>query len=122
MVNRNRTKHYCRMKLLNYKYFDYDNIFGLMSDRQNSNDVKIKQGSKGTGKKSYRYFKKYFDNPFPYEKIDDNDNYDILIQIGEGNNLENFKAHSDILRKSSNYFDTALSPNWAKKEGIFFYI
>ncbi|PKC68653.1 hypothetical protein RhiirA1_440494 [Rhizophagus irregularis] len=51
---------------------------------------------------------------------DDYDDYDVYIQIGEGNDLEIFKAHSDVLRGRSAYFDTALSPNWAKKEGNVF--
>src|SRR5437867_4284165 len=53
---------------------------------------------------------------------DSNDlnDYDVKIQIGEGPNLEDFKAHSDILRVGSTYFDAALSSNWAKKEGDVF--
>src|SRR5207249_2363150 len=47
----------------------------------------------------------------------DADDYDVNIQIGEGFNSENFKAHSAILRIRSAYFNAALSFNWAKKEG-----
>lgn len=49
-----------------------------------------------------------------YEKAD---NYDVKIQVGEDSNLEIFKAHSIILIARSNYFRTAFSNNWAKKEG-----
>ncbi|RIA96150.1 hypothetical protein C1645_872223 [Glomus cerebriforme] len=47
----------------------------------------------------------------------DADDYDVNIQAGEGSNLENFKAHSNILQVRSTYFNAALSFNWAKKEG-----
>src|SRR6266498_4138070 len=50
----------------------------------------------------------------------DSNNYDVNIQIGEGSNTEEFKAHSNILRVRTTYFDTALSSNWAKKEGNIF--
>ncbi|PKY23224.1 hypothetical protein RhiirB3_526350 [Rhizophagus irregularis] len=49
-----------------------------------------------------------------YDKAD---NYDVKIQVGEDSNLEIFKAHSIILIARSNYFRTAFSNNWAKKEG-----
>jgi len=51
--------------------------------------------------------------------INSND-YDVNVQIGEGFNIEEFKAHSNILRVRSKYFETALSSNWAKKEGNVF--
>ncbi|GBB97245.1 hypothetical protein RclHR1_02950004 [Rhizophagus clarus] len=47
-------------------------------------------------------------------------NYDVNIQVGEGSNSENFKAHSIILQIRSTYFNSALSSNWAKKEGNIF--
>src|SRR5947207_95263 len=43
--------------------------------------------------------------------------YDVIIQVGEGSNSEVFKAHSNILRIRSTYFNAALSSNWVKKEG-----
>ncbi|CAB4441045.1 unnamed protein product [Rhizophagus irregularis] len=49
-----------------------------------------------------------------YDKAD---NYDVKIQVGEDSNSEIFKAHSIILIARSNYFRTAFSNNWAKKEG-----
>ncbi|GBC12468.2 BTB/POZ protein [Rhizophagus irregularis DAOM 181602=DAOM 197198] len=48
------------------------------------------------------------------------DDCDVNIQIGEGSNSEIFKAHSNILRIRSTYFNTALSSYWAKKEGNIF--
>src|SRR4051794_31373711 len=47
----------------------------------------------------------------------DTDNYDVIIQVGEGFNSEVFKAHSNILRIRSTYFNAALSSNLTKKEG-----
>ncbi len=46
----------------------------------------------------------------------DADDYDVIIQVGEVPNIENFKAHSAILRIRSKYFNRALSSNWVKKE------
>ncbi|RIA94257.1 hypothetical protein C1645_818357 [Glomus cerebriforme] len=45
------------------------------------------------------------------------DNYNVKIQVGENSKIENFKAHSVILRARSNYFHSAFSSNWTKKEG-----
>jgi hypothetical protein len=50
----------------------------------------------------------------------DANDYDVIIQVGEESNIEDFKAHSNILKIRSSYFDTALSSNWAKKEGNIF--
>ncbi|GBC06775.1 hypothetical protein RclHR1_07030005 [Rhizophagus clarus] len=47
----------------------------------------------------------------------DADDYDVIIQAGEGLKSEDFKAHSNILRVRSTYFKAALSSNWIKKEG-----
>src|SRR3954453_4888081 len=47
----------------------------------------------------------------------DANDYDVVIQVGKENNLEDFKAHSNILRIRSAYFNAAFSSNWAKKEG-----
>ena len=44
------------------------------------------------------------------------DNYDTIIQAGEGQNMKEFFAHSLILNARSTYFKTALSKEWAKKE------
>src|SRR4051794_9570757 len=44
------------------------------------------------------------------------DNYDVIIQAGEGQNMKEFFAHSLILGARSTYFKAALSNEWAKKE------
>src|SRR5437016_4159378 len=44
------------------------------------------------------------------------DNYDLIIQAGEGQNMKKFFAHSLILSARSTYFKTALSRDWARKE------
>ena len=50
------------------------------------------------------------------------DNYDLIIQAGEDQNMKEFFAHSLILNVRSTYFKTALSQEWAKKEnGIFIF-
>lgn len=48
------------------------------------------------------------------------DDYNVKIQVGEESKMEVFKAHSVILRARSNYFRTAFSSDWAKKEGDFY--
>jgi hypothetical protein len=48
----------------------------------------------------------------------DADDYDVIIQVGEGFNPEDFKAHSNILRIRSIYFNAVLPSNWTKKEYI----
>ncbi|CAG8569841.1 12872_t:CDS:2 [Ambispora gerdemannii] len=57
---------------------------------------------------------------YPLEKftIDHNykSEYDVLIKVGElPNEIRFFQAHSHILRKSSAYFNVALSSTWAKR-------
>ncbi|GBC04624.1 hypothetical protein RclHR1_05790005 [Rhizophagus clarus] len=47
----------------------------------------------------------------------DADDYDVIIQVGEESDIEDFKAHSNILRIRSTYFNAALSSNWVKKDG-----
>ena len=44
------------------------------------------------------------------------ENYDLIIQAGEGQNMKEFFAHSLILSARSTYFKAALSKEWAKKE------
>src|SRR3954453_9704413 len=44
------------------------------------------------------------------------DNYDLIIQAGEGQNMKEFFSHSLILSARSTYFKTALSKEWARKE------
>jgi hypothetical protein len=47
----------------------------------------------------------------------DADDYDVIIQVGEETDIQDFKAHSNILRIRSTYFNAALSSNWVKKDG-----
>ncbi|RIA83940.1 hypothetical protein C1645_742705 [Glomus cerebriforme] len=42
--------------------------------------------------------------------------YDIIIQVGENQNIKEFRAHSNILRARSSYFERALSPIWITKK------
>ena len=44
------------------------------------------------------------------------DNYDLIIQAGEGQNMKEFFVHSLILSTRSTYFKAALSRVWSKKE------
>ncbi|CAG8841346.1 14439_t:CDS:2, partial [Gigaspora margarita] len=50
-------------------------------------------------------------------QFDYHSNTDVVIQVGEEPNIITFFAHSDILRKKSPYFYTALSNTWARREG-----
>ncbi|CAJ0872212.1 20006_t:CDS:2 [Entrophospora sp. SA101] len=46
----------------------------------------------------------------------DND-YNVVIRAGDEHNEKTFYAHSVVLRTRSPYFHTALSSEWARKEG-----
>ncbi|GET01565.1 BTB/POZ domain-containing protein [Rhizophagus clarus] len=48
--------------------------------------------------------------------INDNNESNVIIQVGEETNMKEFKAHTLVLRSRSSYFRTALSNNWGKKE------
>ena len=48
--------------------------------------------------------------------LDDADDYNVIIQVGENENTKEFRAHSVILRARSSYFKSALSANWITKE------
>src|SRR5437763_15867195 len=49
-------------------------------------------------------------------------NYDVIIQAGDGNNQKEIYAHSIVLCCQSNYFEAALSNNWAeKKNGMYIF-
>ncbi|PKY43692.1 hypothetical protein RhiirA4_457747 [Rhizophagus irregularis] len=48
-----------------------------------------------------------------YENSDD---FDVNITVGEGDDVEIFKAHSVILRARSNYFRAALFKDWIKRK------
>jgi len=65
----------------------------------------------------------------PQEIINDLENflendkeYDVIIYVGENENVKELYAHSNILRTRSQYFRTAFSNKWAeKKDGKFIF-
>ncbi|GBB84562.1 hypothetical protein RclHR1_11120006 [Rhizophagus clarus] len=48
--------------------------------------------------------------------LNDADDYNVIIQVGENKNIKKFHAHSVILRARSSYFRIALSTRWATKK------
>jgi len=44
------------------------------------------------------------------------DDFNVIIQVGENNNAKEFRAHSVILRARSPYFKSALSSSWITKK------
>ncbi|POG81698.1 hypothetical protein GLOIN_2v1470532 [Rhizophagus irregularis DAOM 181602=DAOM 197198] len=48
--------------------------------------------------------------------LNDADDYDVIIQVGDNQNTKEFRAHSVILRARSPYFKGALSANWITKK------
>jgi hypothetical protein len=53
-------------------------------------------------------FSRYFDST---------DESNVVIRVGKDDNIQNFRAHSIILKAQCPYFNAALSSEWAKKEG-----
>jgi hypothetical protein len=49
--------------------------------------------------------------------LNDADDFNVIIQIGESQNAKEFRAHSVILRARSPYFKTALSADWVTRKG-----
>ena len=49
--------------------------------------------------------------------LENSEDYNVKIIVGEEPNIKEFKAHSLILSSRSIYFKSALSSQWAKKEG-----
>src|SRR5438094_10487168 len=47
--------------------------------------------------------------------LNDADDYNVIIQVGENENKKEFHAHSVILRARSPYFKGALSSCWVTK-------
>ncbi|RIA86167.1 hypothetical protein C1645_829704 [Glomus cerebriforme] len=47
--------------------------------------------------------------------LNDSDDYNVIIQVGENQTMKEFRAHSVILRARSPYFKSALSTNWIMK-------
>ncbi|GBB83322.1 hypothetical protein RclHR1_10050005 [Rhizophagus clarus] len=52
--------------------------------------------------------------------LDDADDFNVIIKIGENSNTKEFRAHSIVLRARSSYFKRALSQDWAIKENNVF--
>ncbi|KAG9287974.1 hypothetical protein G9A89_017569 [Geosiphon pyriformis] len=50
------------------------------------------------------------------ELLQNSDEYNVIVEAGEGAEFRDFKAHSNILRARSPYFRRALSNHWAKKK------
>ncbi|CAG8710417.1 14027_t:CDS:1, partial [Racocetra persica] len=48
--------------------------------------------------------------------LDDPRDYDMIITVGEDLDIKTYFVHSNILRVRSDYFKTALSSGWVKKE------
>ncbi|RGB31949.1 hypothetical protein C1646_816955 [Rhizophagus diaphanus] len=48
--------------------------------------------------------------------LDDADEYNVIIKVGENENTKEFRAHSVILRARSPYFKGALSSYWVTKK------
>ncbi|GES81681.1 hypothetical protein GLOIN_2v1788063 [Rhizophagus clarus] len=55
--------------------------------------------------------------------LSDSDDFNVIIQVGENENIKEFKAHSVILRARSPYFRSAFSNEWISKKNnmIMFY-
>jgi len=51
--------------------------------------------------------------------LSENEDYNMIINVGEYPNAKQFKAHSIILRVRSSYFRAALSSEWAKIENNY---
>src|ERR1043166_2021163 len=47
--------------------------------------------------------------------LNDADDFNVIIQVGENQNTKEFRAHSVILRARSPYFKRAFSSNWTTK-------
>ena len=48
--------------------------------------------------------------------LNDSDDFNVIIQVGENQNTKEFHAHSVILRARSPYFKIAFSANWITKK------
>jgi hypothetical protein len=48
--------------------------------------------------------------------LNDSDDFNVIVQVGENQNMKEFQAHSVILRARSPYFKSALSTKWATKK------
>ena len=48
--------------------------------------------------------------------LNEADDFNVIIQVGENQNTKEFHVHSVILRARSPYFKNALSSNWVTKK------
>ncbi|GBB98691.1 hypothetical protein RclHR1_00330018 [Rhizophagus clarus] len=48
--------------------------------------------------------------------LNDSDDYNVIIQVGENPNMKEFRAHSNILKARSPYFKGAFSDGWIDKK------
>ena len=48
--------------------------------------------------------------------LNNSDDYNVIIKVGENQNMKEFQAHSVILRARSPYFKSALSNRWVTKK------
>ncbi|KAF0471126.1 BTB-domain-containing protein [Gigaspora margarita] len=48
--------------------------------------------------------------------LENSEDFDVKIKVGEEPNIKEFKVHSYILSARSVYFKTAFSPPWARRE------
>ncbi len=48
--------------------------------------------------------------------LNDADDFNVIIQVGENQNTKEFRAHSVILRARSPYFKSAFSSSWTTKK------
>jgi hypothetical protein len=48
--------------------------------------------------------------------LNDADDFNVIIKVGENQNMKEFRAHSVILRARSSYFKGAFSSDWITKE------
>ena len=44
------------------------------------------------------------------------DDFNVIIKVGENHNIKEFRAHSVILRARSPYFKSAFSSSWITKK------
>ena len=48
--------------------------------------------------------------------LNNSDDFNVIIQVGDNQNTKEFYAHSVILRARSPYFKSAFSSNWIVKK------
>ncbi|RHZ84090.1 hypothetical protein Glove_85g84 [Diversispora epigaea] len=58
-----------------------------------------------------------------FQLLEDADDYNVTIKVGENQNTQDFRLHSTILRARSPYFKSALSFQWTnnKKDGMILF-